>query len=348
MQCTLFDSNDGVALGTSSVPVAVFKPHKSNTTSTEQRYINYCFNFLTEYLSAVKSEILASGLYQVVASTSGYKHSVFWQTGNAVNSLQNAATIFCADAGAANPASLCRHWVSHPNIECHFSQSIQFIVRDGDSWLVKDDQNKTVGRGDLIILTNAMTVTRFIPELSLTPVSGQISQFKNNQRGPVICSNGCIVRTKNGVWSGATFHRYVDTRSLSEADDLVNLQRLRHLAGIHNPDRLQSWSGVRYTTPDRLPVVGPVPDYGYYRRAYCDLHHGKNRQYYPPARYQPGLYVLTGLGSQGLLQALFSAECLADSVFGRCQIDESIKRSIHPARFILRMLRRTRTHTARR
>lgn len=60
-----------------------------------------------------------------------------------------------------------------------------------------------------------------------------------------------------------------------------------------DPAAVRSWSAVRCTSPDRLPIVGPVD-----------------------AAVLPGLWVCTAMGSRGLTLALLCGELLAARVQG--------------------------------
>jgi len=101
--------------------------------------------------------------------------------------------------------------------------------------------------------------------------------------------------------------------------------------------------GFRTSSPDRLPLIGPVPDTAWYREAYADLRHGPQRRLLPPARYLPGLYVTTAHGARGLstcpLAALQIAALLEQEPLPllRDPLDR-----IHPGRFLVRHLKRQR------
>jgi len=97
-------------------------------------------------------------------------------------------------------------------------------------------------------------------------------------------------------------------------------------------------ASIRCTTPDRLPVAGPVPDWGFYGAAYDDLRTGKRRQY-PRGEMRPGLFILTGLGSRGLVTAPYAAALIAAEMSG-APTDSTILQALHPARFFIRDLKR--------
>jgi tRNA 5-methylaminomethyl-2-thiouridine biosynthesis bifunctional protein len=84
-------------------------------------------------------------------------------------------------------------------------------------------------------------------------------------------------------------------------------------AGEANPTTLdaslRNWAGVRCTTHDRLPVVGPLVG-------------------------APGVHVLTALGSRGITLALLCADVLAAHICGEpLPIDPAVAHLLRPHRF---------------
>ncbi len=102
---------------------------------------------------------------------------------------------------------------------------------------------------------------------------------------------------------------------------------LAQLAEAH-PDLAARWpapllrgrAALRATTPDRMPVAGPL----------CD-----------GLTPRPGLYALTGLGSRGLQTAPLLAAVLAARMAGRVPpVDAPVRGALAPDRFYRRALRR--------
>ncbi|MEK9725153.1 MAG: FAD-dependent 5-carboxymethylaminomethyl-2-thiouridine(34) oxidoreductase MnmC, partial [Rhodospirillaceae bacterium] len=135
---------------------------------------------------------------------------------------------------------------------------------------------------------------------------------------------------------GATFDRLTDARDDAwqaprDADDARNrealVERLPGLADALGPAR-GAWTGIRATTPDRLPLVGPVPD-----APTPDA----------PLSWRPGLYTLSGLGSRGFLTAPLAGEILAALMFGGpLPAPADAPQLMHPSRFRIRALRKGR------
>ena len=110
---------------------------------------------------------------------------------------------------------------------------------------------------------------------------------------------------------GSTFERDVDRLPLAAAEQAAahasNWQQLQHLlpgtaaalqpafdpAAPASTHTVRSWAGVRCTTPDRLPLVGPVD-----------------------SSALPGLWVCTAMGARGLSRAVLCGELLAAQLHG--------------------------------
>ena len=150
---------------------------------------------------------------------------------------------------------------------------------------------------------------------------------------------------------GATFNRAhernpADWTAVTEPDHQRNLAvlhtRLPKSAEIF-PAANGGWTGIRATTVDRLPVLGGVPDSAAYLRDYGDLHHGRHISRYPPATYRENAYVAAGFGSHGFLMAPLAAAVLTAIIMGTpLPVPKAAALALHPARFLIRDLRRGR------
>ena len=347
MACTVLEANDTVASATSGVPTAIFRPHLSVVPSIEYRYYHSAFERLITELNHGSVGPDTNGLLQILRTNKPVLDSSHWHPAPpkllaASNVAATGREYYLPAAGAINPAQLCRHWLNHPRIELRTRTKVESILPSRSLWVAGDSEGNTVGQGNLVVFANALAITNFVDGLTLEPVSGQISHFNSSYSGPVICDRGYLIPTPTGVWAGATFYRGITSPVKSAADDNLNRDFCNQF--VHTSAAAdQSWSGVRCTTADRLPMIGPLPQIDHINDAYRDLHYGRPRQLFAKAAYQRGLYVFVGLGSRGVVQALHGAECLADSIFGDNKIDESTRLAIHPARFLMKLQRRSPT-----
>lgn len=121
---------------------------------------------------------------------------------------------------------------------------------------------------------------------------------------------------------------------------------LPDLTNALEPKASHPRASIRCVTPDRMPVAGPAPDWGFYGGAYDGLRQGR-RQGYPLGQMQPGLFILSGLGSRGLVTAPLAAALIASELAGAISpLEAAVIEALHPARFFIRDLKRATTPPA--
>lgn len=229
-----------------------------------------------------------------------------------------------------------------------------------------------------VVLTTG-SATNLIPDthhLPITIARGQLSRFSLSED---TVAPKCVVNGKHYVipderchsgsaagslLAGASFHRDNSDSTVSEIDHKANLYGLRQLLPSLkvDPQAIAGYAGVRATTPDRLPIVGPLPDFAAATEIYNDIRHGRSLADYPPLPCRRGIYMIGGLGSRGIVTAPLCAQLLADhltqatvkhkpqdasktttdELFSRLNYEtlEYWARLINPARFLIRNLKR--------
>jgi tRNA 5-methylaminomethyl-2-thiouridine biosynthesis bifunctional protein len=98
-------------------------------------------------------------------------------------------------------------------------------------------------------------------------------------------------------------------------------------------------AAFRCTSPDYLPIVGPLADTVAFADAYAVL--GKDARQTPatPCPWLDGLYVNSGHGSRGLITAPLSGELLAAWLDDEpLPVPRDVAEACHPNRFALREL----------
>jgi len=124
--------------------------------------------------------------------------------------------------------------------------------------------------------------------------------------------------------------------------DRSNARRLAACLGAaHDSLIAASRSGVvgfRWTAPDRLPLIGEMPDEALaWERCEALL---KNERL--PLPRHAGLYCVRGLGSRGLLWSTLAAEVIAGALDGApSALERDLLAAIDPARGLRQALRRS-------
>lgn len=204
--------------------------------------------------------------------------------------------------------------------------------------------------------------------LPLRPMSGHTLRgtFMPGQPHPtkVITGRGYIIPETHGFTAGASHYEPISSHWQSQdaesdngsiSTDTVNhiLEKLHGVSPTlqHSLNVQGHWHGTRMTTLDRLPVVGGVPDYTRFAEDYAAIRYGPKHQAWSDPTFHHGLYLLSGLGSRGAVSAMLAAEILSSIITGQSDLATDIPRHrcrayqalLHPARFLMRQLRRKKT-----
>ena len=280
-------------------------------------------------------------------------------------------------AGWLNPAALCHALLQHENIQLRVGCSVQSIEDGAASrWQVRCSNEVVLHTSHLTLCTGvALNGFSQSEQLNVMPARGQLSRFSIDSPalvdspafadGPafelerVINGRHYIIPDGKSLIVGATFYRGNGCGEVMPEDDEVNRQGLTdtlcgpsmgrtegcHVTDTVSSQAVQAYAGVRATTPDRLPLIGPLPDAVECQRIYADLHHGRNLSAYPTLPIHPGLFVSGGLGSRGIVTSPMAASLLADHMTGGNKLTEWAP-LVNPARFQIRALKRLRSNNS--
>lgn len=266
--------------------------------------------------------------------------------------------LFYPQAGWVNPPALCAWWSKHPNIHLQLHQEVLELRRLNGQWQAWAGE-RLLAEAPVVILASALEITRFTQTrgLPLKGIRGQITRLPatDGSRGlkTVICAEGYVAPAWQGEHTlGASFNFQRLDCTPSAQEHASNLELLRDISGelaarLHadqlDPADLQGRAALRCTTPDYLPLVGPLADSESFAEAYAML--SKDARLVPetPCPWQEGLYLNSGHGSRGLITAPICAELLAAWLENEpLPLPRAVAEACHPNRFLLRrLIRRT-------
>lgn len=349
----VIDSATTVASGASGNPVAVVKPFVTREPNVLNGYYIEAFNSLLEHLTTAELALAANyqsvGVLQLVnkpyPSHDFYKQLSASETESLTGFALNSSSLYFEQGGWLNPLSLCKKLLQNSHIDVQLGARVHEIILDGDQWVITTQENTLNAQHVVLATGEQLAQSPYTNQLPIIPARGQLSQFKTSQplpaRFPVITGKNYLINTGESIVIGATFERDSKDARVRKDDHKQNAEGLSQLLPKTKPTLtpIAGYVGIRATTPDRMPLVGPVPKLKNYPQLYPDLHHGKQNKNYPTASYYPGLYVLGGFGSRGLTHAPHCAALLTNYLLGRTN---ALPTSIHPARFCVANLKRAR------
>lgn len=279
-----------------------------------------------------------------------------------------AAWLF-EDGGWLDPVALCQRWIQpevagHPPLHWHGQVTVQALEPAAQGWRLHfessaaDRQRALEDPFDAIVVAAAGASSRRLlaphsdaAAWPLEAVRGQLAIWSGDTAGlrrprVAVTGQGYAIPLPDGrVLVGATNQpgdddarlRPEDARSLR--DRAVQLGVLAKGPAGGGPSGAEpGWpepqagrAGVRWRTPDRLPIIGPVA-------APVDRGRLDQCRFVPRV---PGLYTFTALGSRGITWARFGADLLAAGMAGLpLPVESSLLDRVDPARFRAGLARR--------
>lgn len=233
--------------------------------------------------------------------------------------------------------------------------AIDSLTRGPGGWQLRAASGEILDKSDVVVLANAGDALRLLrpwmpasqsDAWPLRPVRGQISiAAVGDVRGLVlpeipITGAGYLLPEIDGqAIFGATSQLGDVDASVRASDHRHNLEQLSRLTGdthLIDEAKLGGRTGWRWTTDDRLPLLGAVPDLAAALRA------DRIEQAAQVPRL-PGLYACTALGSRGITWAALAAQVVAASITGApVPLEAGLLDSVDAARFATRRSRRGR------
>jgi len=270
-----------------------------------------------------------------------------------------AGGLFYPDAGWVHPPALCALLSKHPNIQLQLHQEALELRRNGDSWQAWNGEQLLASAG-VVVLASAAEIKSFSQsaDLPLKRIRGQISRLPATEASralsTVVCAEGYVAPVRQDEHTlGASFDFNSNDLTLNSADHASNLQLLEEIspelsdalnAPALDPEQLQGRAAFRCTSPDYLPIVGPLADSAAFAEAYAVL--GKDARQVPatPCPWLDGLYINSGHGSRGLITAPLSGELIAAWLNNEpLPVPADVAQACHPNRFALRALIRNKS-----
>nr|BFE90394.1 hypothetical protein GCM10020185_09300 [Pseudomonas brassicacearum subsp. brassicacearum] len=203
---------------------------------------------------------------------------------------------FYPEGGWVHPPALCRWQASGPAIDVQPHHEVLQLRRVDGHWQAWDGE-RCLASAPVAILASAAEIKRFeaAADLPLKRIRGQITRLPQTTRSQslatVVCAEGYAAPPRLGEHTlGASFDFNSDDLTPTAAEHAGNLQMLEEIsldlvdrlnAGSLDPERLEGRAAFRCTSPDYLPIVGPLADRQAFTEAYAAL--GKDARQVPDA-----------------------------------------------------------------
>jgi len=247
-------------------------------------------------------------------------------------------------AGWAHPPSLCAAHLAAAGerLRQHFGRRVTRLERSGGMWRAVDEVGQEIAAAAVAILAPGAETGNLNPcaGLPIQRVRGQVSLIDATALTGLelgLCREGYATPELDGLCCiGASYALDADPEP-RPGDDAGNLARLERLLPGRVTSAQDSLRGARVSfravAPDRLPLVGALPDP-------LALPGWRNTRLAHLPRIE-GLHGLMGYASRGLIWADLMAELLASRLEGDpLPLETDLVEALDPGRFALKRIRR--------
>jgi len=261
------------------------------------------------------------------------------------------AGTFFPEGGWVNLQQICEDLFSElTSSQTMMRRTVTKIAYREKHWIVYDEEQKIIGVTPRLFLANGLGVKTLAAtaeiDLPLKPVRGQLSTFRYQGESswakcrPSVAISGkayCLppIEMKDGSYQwmvGSSYDEHEEDLNVWQKSHQENLSLIQEMLGKDcDPAEIEpvdAFVGIRCVASDRLPIMGPVRGY-------------------------PGLYVLTSLGSRGVMwsalahqmftehlaeemhhSAFLDARFFAGARLAGLGLSEDLVSSLLPARFL--------------
>jgi len=241
--------------------------------------------------------------------------------------------------GWVQPPAVCRAALaSFPErITARLNTAVDRLERTKTGWQAIDAAGQVLAEAPVVVIAAGVAATQLAPLAWLPQRSarGQVSHLPPDATPPldvVVTKLGYAMPVIDGHrLIGATLSYEDDDPRERVADHRENLAKLNltlpGFGGDIDPAMLHGRVGFRPMSPDRLPIVGPVPD--------PQLATPNSRL--PALPRQPGLWCVQGFGARGIVWSALMADLLLSRLEGEpLPLENDLVDAIDPGRFLIR------------
>ncbi len=261
------------------------------------------------------------------------------EAGDAAGIALKAGGIWQPGSLTLDPASLLK--ALPQSVRLMFGSTASGLRRHAEKWQVLDTAGSPIALVDKVIVCTAHWPGALIPGSAVRTeaIVGQSTKLSDPRAASLRCVLGGAAYAcplpDGSVLTGATYRE--PPLYTEPADDLRNRGQWEALLAAPGMAQIMaSYAGLRHTTADRLPLIGPAPDETAAREQQ-DLLHRDDRL---PLPSLPGIYFAGGFGSRGALWSALAARVIADQLDQTClPIENSLAEAITPQRFVRRAIR---------
>ncbi len=305
------------------------------------------------HLASNEAELIRQHKIHSVSCLSGYTQLLDAQRASELTGMDLKRGGLYLPAGATlNPALLCEAYLQHEGIRVLLHTDVITLQFTQGQWQVLGPQGE-IARADMLVIANSLDAIAFqqTKDYPLRSNYGQVDEYRipEGVSTPACSISGrtyLIPLDKQHLLLGGLTVPDSETRPDQQAGQLMNLDLLRPVsstlaAKLSTQHPVHSRRGMRCSSPDYLPLVGPVEKREACEEIFQPLQRNARQRITQEAVLYPGLFINVAHGAHGLSSTPLSAAYLSALAGGQVlPLTNSLCRKLHPLRFLIRDLKR--------
>jgi len=225
------------------------------------------------------------------------------------NISQSYSGVLCKFGGAISPKAVSEKCLNHKNITIHTNSEYKnHSIKNNKVYLnIKDYKN--TDSYDYLVICSGTGIYNHVDKVNT--MKGAIVGIDNNKLKDIkqpLNHSGYILPSQDQInWIGSSYEKGEEKLSDEALKDEI-LQKTKKIISFEEKNIKKFWSGVRTTTPDRLPLAGRLD----HEKVYC----------------------IGALASRGLSFAPLLADFITCEVLGLFSpLRKDVKEALSPSRF---------------
>jgi tRNA 5-methylaminomethyl-2-thiouridine biosynthesis bifunctional protein len=260
--------------------------------------------------------------------------------------------LFFPDSGFVNPLSLCEAYTQNARISCLTDTEALTLHFGNGTWHVESSTG-TSYQSSVVIIANSYDALNF-EQSSHYPLVHNFGQIDEYPATVVSRDLSCVVCAKSYILPANAESQFIGGVSKAEeimpndmsniAEENIELSKTISTQLAESFKKIQCIShrtGMRCSSPDYLPVVGPVENKNRCLEIYKTLRRNARKQLTDAPEYEPGLFINVGHGSHGLSSTPVSASYLAGLINNTpLHMTNANLNCLHPIRYLISDLKK--------
>jgi tRNA 5-methylaminomethyl-2-thiouridine biosynthesis bifunctional protein len=375
LSTTVFDTARTIAAGASGVPQFALRPRLFQSDSALGEY------FLQSYLFAIRQLTSLAKIADLDWNNTGvlqfddalnrnskfelgkienlYPYAVVQchkeLKGHGFLAASNKSILEFPQGGWICPRKLCEFLLEDSSAEIKLDTRISKIHQTDKLWILSTDSKEKL-EFDIVIFANSEGITEFeqTDSIPLEITAGQVSTFSaansNMKIDKVVCgSRSLFPTTGEGKYSHLVAASYRNSSSLEQLaeddeENHISVNSMLETSFQLHKESQKSQVALRTNTPDRIPLVGQIPNLHSVYKEYRELGFNAKKKFSNTIQadnYFRGLYISAAHGSNGLATCGFSAEIISSLICNeQLPVSDEILDALNPVRFAIRNLKK--------